>query len=91
MPENTITDTTDPGTRWPKALALKTKSDHFEPIKLPDFEPEIHLPDHMSPDNPIIIFILYYTPEIIEQIIKSTNLNSCQPKNLSKPKARVYS
>jgi hypothetical protein len=91
MPEDTITDTTDPGTRWPKALALKTKSDHFEPIKLPDFEPEIYLPDHMSPDNPIIIFILYYTPEIIEQIIKSTNLNSCQPKNLSKPKARAYS
>jgi hypothetical protein len=76
MPEDTITDTTDPGTCRPKVLALKTKSDYFEPIKLPDFEPEIYFPDHVSPDNPIIIFTLYYTPEIIEQIIENTNLNS---------------
>jgi hypothetical protein len=76
MPEDTIADTTDPGTYWPKALVLKTKSDHFESMKLPDFEPEIYLPNHMSPDNLIIIFTLYYTPEIIKQIIKSTNLNS---------------
>jgi hypothetical protein len=77
IPEDIITDTTNPGTRWPKTLVLKTKSDHFEPIKLPDFEPEIHLPDYMSPDDPIIIFTLYYTPEIIKQIIENTNLNSC--------------
>jgi hypothetical protein len=66
MPKDTITDMINPGTYWPKALVLKTKSDYFEPMKLPDFEPKIYLPDHMSPDNPIIIFILYYTPEIIE-------------------------
>jgi hypothetical protein len=91
MPENTITNTTDPGICWPKVLVLKTKSDHFEPMKLPDFKPEIYLPDYMSPDNPIIIFILYYIPEIIEQIIESTNLNSRQPKDPSKPKTRAYS
>jgi hypothetical protein len=77
MPEDIIADTTDPGTYRPKALVLKTKSDHFEPMKLLDFEPEIYLPDYMSPDDPITIFILYYTPEIIKQIIESTNLNSC--------------
>jgi hypothetical protein len=66
IPEDIIADTTDPGTCWPKALVLKTKSDHFEPMKLPDFEPEIHFLDHVSPDDPITIFTLYYTPEIIE-------------------------
>jgi hypothetical protein len=76
MPKNIITDTTDPGTYWPKTLVLKTKNDHFEPMKLSDFEPEIYLPDYMFPDDLIIIFTLYYTPEIIKQIIKSTNLNS---------------
>jgi hypothetical protein len=91
MPEDIIANTTDPGTRWPKAPALKTKGDHFEPMKLPDFEPEIHLPDHMSPDDPITIFTLYYTPEIIEQIIESMNLNSRQPKDPLKPKAQAYS
>jgi hypothetical protein len=77
MPEDIIANTTDPGTRRPKTLVLKTKNDHFEPIKLPDFKPEIYFPDYMSPDNPITIFTLYYTPEIIEQIIENTNLNSC--------------
>jgi hypothetical protein len=91
MPEDTITNTTNPRTYRPKILVLKTKSDHFEPIKLPDFEPEIHLLDHVSPDDPITIFILYYTPEIIEQIIKNINLNSYQPKNLLKPKTQAYS
>jgi hypothetical protein len=76
MPEDTIANTTNPGTCRPKVLALKTKNDYFEPMKLLDFEPKIYFPDHMSPNNPITIFILYYTPEIIKQIIKSTNLNS---------------
>jgi hypothetical protein len=76
MPEDIITDTIDPRTRRPQVLVLKTKSDYFEPIKLPDFEPEIYFPDHMSPDDPITIFTLYYTPEIIKQIIENTNLNS---------------
>jgi hypothetical protein len=76
MPEDTITNTTDPGTYRPKTLVLKTKSDYFEPMKLLDFEPEIHFPDHVSPDDPITIFTLYYIPEIIEQIIENTNLNS---------------
>jgi hypothetical protein len=91
MPEDTITNTTDPGTYWPKTLVLKTKNDYFEPMKLFDFEPEIYLPDHVSPDNPITIFTLYYTPEIIKQIIKSMNLNSRQLKDPSKPKTRAYS
>jgi hypothetical protein len=77
IPENIITNTIDPGIYRPKTLVLKTKSDYFESIKLLDFEPEIYLPNYISPDNPIIIFILYYIPEIIKQIIKSTNLNSC--------------
>ena len=90
MPEDTIADTTDPGTRRPKAAPLKTKGDHFEPMKLPSFDTEIHLPDHMSADDPITIFSLYYTPEIIEQIVLATNFNSRQPKDPSKPKARAH-
>jgi hypothetical protein len=58
MPEDIVVDSTDPGTCWPKALLLKTKSDHFEPIKLPDFVTEIYLPDHVSPNDPIIFFTI---------------------------------
>jgi hypothetical protein len=69
MPEDTVADSTDPGTRRPKAPLLKTKSDHFEPMKLPDFATEIHLPDYVSPDDPITLFTIYYSPELIEYIV----------------------
>lgn len=41
MPEATEADPTGPGTRRPKAQPLKTKGDHFELMKLPDFSTEI--------------------------------------------------
>jgi hypothetical protein len=44
-------------------------------MKLLEFYTEIHLPAHVSPDDPIILFIIYYSPEIIEYIIEITNLN----------------
>jgi hypothetical protein len=89
MPEDTIADSTDPGTRWPKAKPLETKSDRFDPMKLPDFHTEIHLPDHVSADNPIALFTMYYPPEIIEYIVRITNLNPRDPKNLELPRARA--
>jgi hypothetical protein len=89
MPENIITDSTDPGTCWPKAKLLKTKSDRFDPIKLSDFYTEIHLPDYVSADDPIALFTIYYPPEIIEYIVRITNLNPRDPKNLELPYARA--
>ena len=81
MPENIITDSTDPRTCWPKAKLLKTKSDCFDLIKLPDFYTEIYFPNYISADNPITLFTIYYPPEIIEYIIRITNLNPRDPKN----------
>jgi hypothetical protein len=75
MPENIITDSTDPRTYWLKAKLLKTKSDRFDPIKLPDFYTKIYLPDYISINNPIVLFIIYYPPEIIKYIIRIINLN----------------
>jgi hypothetical protein len=56
-------------------MFLKTKSNYFESMKLLKFVTEIHFPNHIFANNSIIIFILYYTPEIIEQIIQVINLN----------------
>lgn len=89
MPEATIADTTDPGTRRPQAKPLKTKGDHYEPMELPDFHPEIHFPDDVSPDDPITLFSLYYSPEIINQIVLSTNLNPREPADPHRPRARA--
>jgi hypothetical protein len=51
-------------------------------MKLPEFAIEIHLPDYMSPDDPIILFIMYYPLEIIKYIVEITNLNPREPRNL---------
>jgi hypothetical protein len=69
MPEDTITDPTDPGTRRPKAQPLKAKGNTFIPMKLLDFETEIYLPDNTFPDDPITLFTIYYSLEIVEQIV----------------------
>jgi hypothetical protein len=44
-------------------------------MKLPEFYTEIYLPVHVSPDDLIILFTMYYSPEIIKYIVEITNLN----------------
>jgi hypothetical protein len=40
---------------------------------LPDFGYEIALLENTSPDDLITLFTMYYTPEIINIIVKKTN------------------
>jgi hypothetical protein len=89
MPETTETNPIDPGTRQPKAQPLTAKGDHFKPMKLLDFSPEIYLLDYISPEDPISLFIMYYPPAIIEYIVQITNLNPQEPRNPEYPHARI--
>lgn len=81
MPEDTVPDPTDRGTQRPNAPPLKTKGDQFIPLECPDFDFEITLPMDASPDDPISLFILYYTPEIIDQIVQHTNNHIREPQD----------
>jgi hypothetical protein len=40
---------------------------------LPEFGWEITLPENASPDDPITLFTMYYTPKIIDLIVEKTN------------------
>jgi hypothetical protein len=73
MPEDTVFDPTNKGTLCPNAKPLQKKGDAFQPMQLPDFGWEITLPENASPDDPITLFTLYYTPEIIDLIVEKTN------------------
>jgi hypothetical protein len=73
MPEKTIFDPTDKGTLRHNAKPLCKKGDAFYLMKLPDFTWEITLPEDISPDDPIILFIMYYMPEIMDLIVEKTN------------------
>jgi hypothetical protein len=89
MPEDTVFDFTNKGTLRPNSKPLRTKGDAFYPMKLPDFGWEITLPEHTSPNDPITLFTLYYTPEIMDLIVEKTNEYAREPINDLQPFARA--
>ena len=89
MPEDTVFDSTDKGTLRPNAKPLRKKGDAFYPMKLRDFGWEITLPEHVSPDDPITLFTIYYTPEIFDLIVEKTNEYAREPQDNSIPYARA--
>ncbi len=89
MPEDTVFDSTNKGTLWPNAKPLREKGVTFIPMKLPDFSWEVNLPEHTSPDHPITLFTMYYTPEIMDMIVEHTNKYARQPKNELLPYTRA--
>ena len=89
MPELTVFDSTDKGTLRPDEEPLESTGDKFVPIKLPNFGWEIHLPENTSPDNPITLFTIYYTPEIMNMIVEYTNSYARRPRNKSLAYTRV--
>jgi hypothetical protein len=89
MPEDTVFDSTNKGTLRPNEDPLRTKGEAFKPMQLPNWGWEIMLPENVSPDDPITLFTLYYTPEIIELIVKKTNEYQREPQDDSCPRARA--
>lgn len=89
MPESTRFDTTDQGTHRPDIPPLEGAGNAFKPMKLEEKQFEINLPEHSSPNDPITLFELYYTPEIIEMIVSYTNNYTRKAEDPTKPRARA--
>ncbi len=73
MLELTVFDSTNKGTLRPDEEPLESAGNKFVPMKLPHFGWEIHLLENVSPKDPITLFTLYYTPEIMNMIVQNTN------------------
>jgi hypothetical protein len=69
MPEGVINDPTDKGTKRSNAKPIITAAYEFFLMYLLDFDFEITFSDDVSPDNPIFLFTMYYTSEIVKQIV----------------------
>jgi hypothetical protein len=89
MPKDIIFDSTDKGTLRPNEDPLRKQGSAFKPMQLPQFGWEINLPEDVSPDDPITLFTMYYTPEIIELIVEKTNDYVRKPQDESCPRARA--
>jgi hypothetical protein len=73
MPEDTVFDSTNKGTLRPNEDPLRKQGELFKPMQLPNWGWEIILPENVSPDDPITLFTMYYTPEIIDLIVTKIN------------------
>lgn len=89
MSTSTIPDPTDEGTLRPNVPPLRDHGSQFIPLDLPDFKPKITLLTNVSPNNPITLFTLFYSPKIIDLIVQHTNNVVRQPQDPTKPKARA--
>ena len=59
-------------------------------MKIPEFASHVNLPTTCAND-PLAIFLLYYTPEIIDIIVRNTNDFILKPqKDTAKNRSRVY-
>jgi hypothetical protein len=54
-------------------------------MELPDFGWDITLLENASPDDPITLFTMYYTLEIIDLIVENTNEYVREPRDNSLP------
>jgi len=73
MLEHTEFDPTDKGTLRLDAPLISKLGDTFYLINLPPFALIVRLLDSINPDDPIALFTIYYTPEIVNIIIENTN------------------
>ena len=91
MPESTEYDPTDRGTLRPNAKPLIKRGTEFKPMILPDFDYEIELPEDTSPDDPITLFTMYYTLEMIDIIVRNTNSYIPEPEDSECPNTHTNS
>jgi hypothetical protein len=69
MTKDIINDLTDRGTKQPNTKPLLKARHKFILMILSDFDFEITLSNNVFPDDPISLFTMYYTPEIINTIV----------------------
>ncbi len=89
MPKLTVFDSTDKGTLRPNKEPLESTGNKFVPMKLPYFGQEIHLLENTSLDDPITLFTMYYTPEIMDMIFENTNNYTRKSRNELAPYTRA--
>jgi hypothetical protein len=85
MSEDIKNDPTNTRTKRPNVRPLKKTENQLIPMKLSDFEHNIQLSYHISADDLITLFMLYYSVKIVEEIVLCTNLCFQEPQDPTRP------
>jgi hypothetical protein len=81
----TVGDPTDPtGTVRPNLPPENGTGNYYVPLKCPEFSPIINLPPGVDSDNPIAIWDLFFTVDVLQIIVQNTNKKVFSCKNLTK-------
>jgi hypothetical protein len=80
-----VADSTDPATLRPNLAPIEDFGDAFRPIFIPKYDHHINLPTSAQPTSALKIFQLFWSPEILQDIVRNTNKNEFGP---GKPKPR---
>ena len=82
MAEDVVQDSTDPGTLRPNEKAFTEIKSEFFPMEIPPFAEAITIPPGYQDDS-FELFLLYYTPKIIDMIVLYTNSHIRTPQKES--------
>jgi hypothetical protein len=82
-------DSTDPATLRPDIPPETVTGSRFQPMKCPDFPPQINLPPHVRPINAWGIFKLFFSKEQVQIIVDYTNDHQNRPYDVLKPHSKA--
>jgi hypothetical protein len=82
-------DFTDPATLRPDIPPETVTGLRFQPMKCPDFPPQINLPPHVQPIDAWSIFKLFFTEEQVQIIVDHINDHQNRPYDVLKPHSRA--
>lgn len=77
---NTVPDTSGPGILRPKFPPIRD-GETFYPLMFPEFDHQISLPPNVKPNDPLALFMLFFSHPMVEYLVANTNENfqrACQ-------------
>lgn len=72
---NVVPDTTDSGTLRPNFAPVAEVGNTFNPLICPEFAHQINLPPHVKPNDPLGIFMLFFSRPMVQKLVETTNKN----------------
>ena len=72
---NTVPDSTDLGTLRPNFPPLREVGETFSLLNCPEFDYRINLPPDVKPNDPLALFMLFFSCFIVQNLVKNTNKN----------------
>ena len=72
---NVVLDSTDLGTLRPNFPPTPDIGRVFRPLICPEFDHRINLPPNIDPNNPLVLFMQFFSYPVVQNLAENTNKN----------------